>query len=142
LIVPPKTKGMPINVFCVEHGRWGGRADTENALVTGSLARHDRRVEHLARVAKSAKEGKFPISAGNLGKGGRLAVQEGKGQGEVWQEVGKLNRQYGAENMNSSGAFTANYVQGEVVGKVKPFLKEFDQPIATTERVVGVIVAV
>ena len=34
LIVPPKTKQMPLDVFCVEHGRWTGSSPSRLRLTS------------------------------------------------------------------------------------------------------------
>ena len=49
----------------------------------------------------------FREKAGNLGKAGRAAVQEGKAQTEVWDSVREANAASGVRP--STGAFTANY---------------------------------
>jgi len=134
---------VPIDVYCVEHGRWAGRGEAEASLLLSSIAAfHDRRApdeETLNQLANEAKRGKFVVSAGNLSKESRLAVQAGKGQQEVWNEVGAANAR--ANVQMRSGAFTANYADGRVADQLKAYVDELEIPIREQEQVVGVIVA-
>ncbi|MFI5264438.1 MAG: ARPP-1 family domain-containing protein [Candidatus Kapaibacterium sp.] len=62
MIVPPKSGKLPINSFCVEHGRWSGRAN-ESA-------------------------GAFASSADMIpSKGIKLAAKYKNSQGDVWDKV-------------------------------------------------------
>ncbi len=131
--------GEPVDleVYCVEHGRWGARDFATSEAVFSLLAPESWSDED---VAKEANQGKFVAKAGTLSKSSRLAVQGAEGQQKVWDEVEKAN---GALNLNwSSGAFTANYVDPNVVERLKPYLDALSNPISDAERVVGVVVAI
>ena len=93
-IIPPGEKPVVIEVFCVEQGRWGGRTEAETAEALNRLAdASGRPLDAKARqkLAEEAKKGKFVAHAGSLNSSGRAAVQEGKGQAEVWDKVGSSN---------------------------------------------------
>jgi hypothetical protein len=133
---------VPIDVYCVEHGRWAGRGEGEasalfSILATSSDGAPDE--ETVNRMATDAKRGKFVVSAGSLSKDSRVAVQAGKGQQAVWEEVGTANAR--ADVQMDSGAFTANYADGRVAERLQTYLDELEKPVAEQEQVVGVIVA-
>lgn len=80
-IIPPSDKPQPIDVFCVEAGRWQGNADV------------------FAPAAITSPGG----GAGGFGGGGGIAdpairgAAQSKGeQQSVWDEVGKKNSKLGA----------------------------------------------
>jgi hypothetical protein len=82
----------------------------------------------------------FGEKAGNLGKEGRVAVQEGKAQTEVWEEVQRANDASGVRP--STGAFTANYTDPKILKKIESYTKDVEKPVAEHRQVVGAIVAV
>ena len=82
----------------------------------------------------------FSQTAGYLGKQGRLTVQADQDQTGVWDSVSQVISQ--TQATTSSGAFTANYADADVTGRLEPYVAAMQQAIAGTPRVVGVIVAV
>jgi hypothetical protein len=142
-IIPPSKKPVPIQVFCVEHGRWAPREDAETSQALDRLAASsDRPLDAAARrkLAEDAKQGKFVAHAGSLSKGGRVAVQEGKGQQEVWDKVGEANAS--ARVVSGSGAFTANYTSPKVLKQLHAYIEVLQSPVAGRKQVVGAIVAI
>ena len=136
-------KPVKIKVYCVEHGRWNSRmaaeaADDLTALKRSSGETVDK--EKLQQLLAETKKGKFVASAGSLNKEGRIAVQEGKGQSEVWDKVGKTNAAAG--NLSSSGDFTANYTRAVDPQQLQAYVKELQEPVANHPQVVGAIVAI
>lgn len=93
-------------------------------------------VEH----GRWAFRGAFAGKAGNLNKAGRVAVQGGKGQQEVWDSVGKSNVASGART--STDAFTANYTDPKILKMIDFYVKDIERPVAESPQVVGAIVAV
>jgi hypothetical protein len=69
-----------------------------------------------------------------------LAVQHGDGQSKVWEEVATENAKSKVEA--ATGTFTANYSDAESLERLRPYLEQLHDPIAGTENVVGVVVAV
>ena len=147
LVVAPDKKPVPLAVFCVEHGRWGKRDDAEYARIVAETSANTSRASSVAigggnaapRTA-DANQGKFIGSVGSLSRSGRVAVQKGEGQQKVWDEVGKENAKAGVKAQ--SGTFTGNYAERDAVKRLDPYLEKLLEPVAKTENVVGVIVAV
>jgi hypothetical protein len=142
-LIAPDKKPVKISVYCVEQGRWAARGENQSVQSLRSLADSSGSSvdpQTLQRLSREAQSGKFVAPAGNLDKKGRLAVQGGKGQSEVWNSVGQTNSASGA--MNSSNAFTANYTQSDMSKKLRAYTKELQDPVAKHPQVVGAIVAV
>jgi hypothetical protein len=142
-IIAADGKPTPINVFCVEHGRWGMRSESEmvTSVVPLIEAGGEKPNEQtLKELSSAARQGKFVVQAGSLNKEGRVAVQGSKDQGEVWDKVGKANASSGVASQ--SGAFTANFSSGKVLKQLGDYLKELDKPVAESKQVVGAIVAI
>jgi hypothetical protein len=137
MVIAPTGEPVPVDVFCVEHGRWGARDAT---LACEVLYPAFGESADAAALASKADKGKFVAKAGNLSKSGRVAVQAGAGQQKVWDEVAKVNN---ASGVNwSSGAFTANYCDKEVLERLKPYQEALNLSVSQQERVVGVVVAI
>ena len=137
LVIAATGEPVPIDVYCVEHGRWGARDPVFSMDLFDDVAGESVDAEALASEANT---GKFVLHPGNLGKSGRLAVQAGEGQQKVWDEVAKAN---GASGVNwSSGAFTANYIDAEVLKRLKPYQEGLSDAVSKQDRVVGVVVAI
>jgi len=137
LVIAATGKAVPIEVFCVEHGRWGARDLAVGTLLLDEVLGDSADAGDLA---SEANDGKFVAHPGNLGKSGRRAVQAGEGQQKVWDEVAKANC---ASGVNwASGAFTANYVDKEVLKRLQPFQDALGLSVSKQERVVGVVVAI
>ena len=146
IVIAPGKEPVPIDVFCVEYGRWSGRSITSTtaqlAEAGGFGADLSIVVSATAPVeelAEEAQRGTFVASVGQLNKDARLAVQAAGEQGKVWEEVAKTNSKVG--NDSDSGNFAANYTSGEVVEDFEPFVNEL-KSIGETKQIVGVAVAV
>jgi hypothetical protein len=94
----------------------------------------------VSQTTEAANSGKFVGSVGSLNMAARMAVQNGDGQGKVWEEVAKENAKGGVKA--ESGTFAGNYAEEEAIQRLKPFLRQLHKPIDETQNVVGVIVAV
>jgi hypothetical protein len=141
LIVPPRTRRMPIDVFCVEQGRWAHRELPQVARVSNALAAlNSPSGLSVNELTDKAKAGRFPQSGAALSKSARLTLQEGKGQRQVWDVVAQVNNQSGADS--DSDAFTANYVEPQVVDKLEPYLEALNEQVTASPRVVGAIMAI
>ncbi|MGD0899888.1 MAG: DUF6569 family protein [Thermoguttaceae bacterium] len=142
-IIPPGKKPVSIEVFCVESGRWAAREETETSDALDRLAGSSGQpmdAKARQKLVEEAKQGKFVAHAGNLDKGGRAAVQEGKGQAEVWKKVGEANASSGAQS--TSSAFTANYTNPQVLKQLEGYVEALQRPVANHRQVVGAIVAI
>jgi hypothetical protein len=139
-------KPVPIDVFCVEHGRWAGRSVPTTSSQLAAAADFDSSLSLVVsetatveELAEEAKEGKFVASVGQLNKDARLAVQEAGAQEKVWEEVAKTNSKVG--NDSESSNFAAAYLSGEIAKDLQPFIKKLEA-IGGTKQIVGVAVAV
>lgn len=155
LVIAPSQGPVPVEVFCVEHGRWGRRDRDElagyiqNMAVGGVPAGLSLVISQTQDIhpdswtdvaAAEAESGKFIASIGSLSKSARLAVQQDKEQSRVWDEVAVGNSL--ADVQPRSGAFTANYAEADAVQRLQPYMAGLAQPIESTQHVVGVIVAI
>lgn len=130
---------VPIDVYCVEHGRWSGRDTREAAAMVARLSQTDD-PSTLEDLAQQAAGGRFVASAGALNKATRLSVHEQEDQQQVWDGVSETNLITGATM--ASGAFTSNYVQQDVLEKLDPYVDHLRDAVLEQDRVVGVIVAI
>jgi hypothetical protein len=145
LVIQPDGKPIPIDVFCVESGRWGLRSEDQTQQFVGNLSlvianTWDVQEDDLEQAAADANRGKFIASAGVLNKDARLAVQAAKDQSKVWDEVARQNAASGVEI--ETGAFTANYANPQAAERFEPYREALLSPVQETEHVVGVIVAI
>ncbi len=142
-VVPPDGKPLKINVYCVEHGRWNSRPETEAVRDLAALEQspgENLDQEKLRKQTAEIQKGKFVASAGSLNKEGRVAVQEGKGQAEVWNTVGKINS--AAKNSSDSGDFAAIYTRTIDPQQLQAYVKELQEKVSNHPQVVGAIVAI
>ncbi len=158
-VIPPGKKPVEIEVFCVEHGRWVGRGVMENTRLVNGANVDDALAETngfaqraggrganaaagqaAANSAAQPDEGKFIGSVGNVNKAARIAVQHAKDQNEVWRKVAGVNALNGVKA--GSGAFSGNYVEGEAVRRLVPYVKALDRHVAESSNVIGVAVAI
>lgn len=128
---------VPIDVYCVEHGRWGARDSVTAAAIFDVVGGANANPNELTAQANA---GRFVATAGALSKPSRLAAQSGEGQGKVWEAVASTVAKTGAES--DSGAFTANFVDKDVVDQLQPYLTALADRVAQADRVVGVVVAI
>lgn len=140
LIVAASTKAVEIHVFCVEHGRWSSRTNAQTSEALGGLSGPQLDAQSRQRLAEEARQGKFVAPAGSLNKSARAAVQSGKGQGEVWNEVGKTNALSGVKT--ASGAFTANYTDAQVAKELSAYIEAAQTSVSNHKQVVGAIAVV
>ena len=144
-VIDSSDKPVPIDVFCVENGRWAGRSTDDIASQLGSggfNASQSVVVSQSASVdqlAKEAKGGKFIASVGQLNKDARIAVQQTGDQQKVWEEVGKANSKVG--NKSSSSDFAENYFSRDTAKDLEPFLAKL-KSVGDAKQIVGVAVAV
>jgi hypothetical protein len=131
-------KPVPIDVFCVEHGRWGGRGEAESVPMYVTLGATTPQA--AKQLAERAKRGYFAATAGSLDKASRKAVQGGEGQQAVWDNVEKSNSKLKVNS--TSGAFTQAYVAKPVRDELGPYLKSLSEAVAGQSRVVGAVVAI
>ena len=160
LVIAPSKEPVEVEVFCVEHGRWGGRsverttqeleAAFSNSASASSVAANLTMPseengnaspgQSAQQLSEQAENGKFIASVGVLTKKARLAAQGDKDQGKVWEEVAVANAS--AKSQIDSGAFTQNYVHDDNIKRFEAFVGALQDEVARTDSVVGVVVAV
>jgi hypothetical protein len=146
LVIDSSESPVPIEVFCVEHGRWEGRGIEATTAQLASSAAYGANLSLVVsqtatveELAKEAQNGKFIASVGQLNKDTRLAVEESGAQAAVWDEVAKTNSKIG--NESESGNFAAAYFSSDITDDFEPFIKKL-KPLEETKQIVGVAVAV
>lgn len=146
IVIQASPEPVPIEVYCVEPGRWSGRsvADTSQMLANagefpGNLSLVVSQHQDLQQLSEQAQRGEFVTSVGQLNKNVRLAVQQTQNQNTVWDEVAKTNAQTG--NATETGNFAANYFHPEADSELGPYVEAL-LPVAERKRIVGVAVAV
>jgi hypothetical protein len=127
----------------VENGRWSSRDEAETNAAVGLLAESSGSkldAKERDKLSKEARQGKFVVPAGSLSKAARVVVQEGKGQEEVWDQVGQANGS--SRVVTKSSAFTANYTDPQLAKQLQAYTNKLQSPVAKHAQVVGAIVAI
>ncbi|HEV7999066.1 MAG TPA: DUF6569 family protein [Planctomycetaceae bacterium] len=137
MTIAPTGKPVPIDVFCVEHGRWRARDNDESASLYVAL---EASPADAQRIADADKQGRFGFTAAPLGKAGRVAVQSDKSQQAVWDNVSKNNEALRVES--ESGTFTRSYADKRVQSELEPYVAGLTAKVSGQSRVVGAIVAI
>lgn len=145
VVIQPSGTPVPIDVFCVEQGRWSGRTiqgttellgDSEFAARLSLVVSQTQAIEE---IADHAQRGEFVASVGQLSKNVRLAVQDSKDQSGVWSEVDATNMRVG--NDAETGNFAMAYSNPEVLSNLKAYCDAFEH-LGDTNQIVGVAVSV
>jgi hypothetical protein len=137
MTISPTGKPVPIDVFCVEHGRWRARDTDESASLYVTLEISPAQAQKLA---DAAKQGYFGGTAGPLSKAARVAVQSEKSQQAVWDNVARNNAALGVDS--ESGTFTRSYADKRVQSELEPYVAGLNAKISGQNRIVGAIVAI
>jgi hypothetical protein len=137
MTISPTGKPVPIDVFCVEHGRWRARDTDESASLYVTLEISPAQAQKLA---DAAKQGYFGGTAGPLSKAARVAVQSEKSQQAVWDNVARNNAALGVDS--ESGTFTRSYADKRVQSELEPYVAGLTAKISGQNRIVGAIVAI
>lgn len=148
-VIAPSKQPVPIDVFCVEHGRWQDRVPLETAKIADVATSSSPAAESIAlsdtnpvSASQQAASGKFAGSVGNVSKEARLALQGKKSQQSVWDRVAQTNQSSGMRAMAGSGAFTGNYIEPKTIKRLEPYIKALSRPVSEHPQVVGILVAV
>jgi hypothetical protein len=137
MTISPTGNPVPIDVFCVEHGRWRARDTDESASLYVTLEISPAQAQKLA---DAAKQGYFGGTAGPLSKAARVAVQSEKSQQAVWDNVARNNAALGVDS--ESGTFTRSYADKRVQSELEPYVAGLTAKISGQNRIVGAIVAI
>ncbi len=148
-IIPPGDKPVPLDVYCVEHGRWAGRGSAATVYLVETLGVQSVQANSFAlsekstdpkQLAAKAQKGEFIGSVGSLSKGGRVAVQGDKEQGKVWDKVAEANAK--SKVNGQSGYFTGNYTEEQSLKRLSPYVGALEKKVADQAQIVGVAVAI
>src|SRR5579871_3049400 len=139
-IISPGKKGVPITVFCVEHGRWTGQAVFDASAQT--LASAD--------IRKSAQEGEFlaerastPPANGMLAHQTRIpSASIGRAQEEVWNKVAQKNQRFKAAPESGTYREVLNLSGGDARQSIAPYLKALAGSLPPDPHLVGAVAAV
>jgi hypothetical protein len=153
LVIAPGSRPVPIDVYCVEQGRWARRGQAATRELLQAAASTELLAKSVAvyglssDVAKEADEGKFIASVGNLSQAARRVVQKAvtaeegpSAQAEVWENVARENARRGVHS--DSNAYTANYASRDSVQELDAYVARLERAVAETNQVVGAIVAI
>jgi len=144
-VIASSNKPVPVDVYCVEHGRWDersgfGRSRTNNNTAssggTGGGAGGGNAV-HLAATAPGTFSA--PASGGMAAPKVRAKAQAEKSQDGVWTEVAKLE----SSNSVSSSTGTLNKVYED--RRVSAKLNDYERAIRNKlsgKNVIGAVVAI
>jgi hypothetical protein len=129
-IAPPHSGQMPIDSFCVEHGRWAQRGK-EAAFCFSS-----------SEYSLAGKSLKFAVKA-DVGRGGRHGSQ-----GEVWRSVGLLQDRLSARlgepvaSTESRSSLELTLENSRVREAIAPYIEELRSIPDDKADVIGVAVVV
>ena len=133
-VIASNNKPVPVNVYCVEHGRWSERTSFGQSRANSGASDSDP-------LARTAAPGTFgaPAAGGMAAPNVRAKAQAEKSQDGVWTEVSKLER----ENQVSSTTGTLNKVYED--RRVSAKLSDYERAIKNKlsgKNVVGAVVAI
>lgn len=112
IVLPPNSEWRPIEVYCVEHGRWQYKEQTPQNF------------------------NKYAFAASNSV---RYAVVHEKQQGRVWDEVGNVTTMNFAES--KTGSYGALQENESYQKKLQGYLDFFQNKLQNDSEIVGVIAA-
>jgi hypothetical protein len=115
LVIPPKTRHVPVPSFCVEHDRWSGMSTfgSTTGLVIGAQL--------------------------------RSAIQKEKDQQKVWDAVAEAKAKLIAVNSlreSESGSLNEQILDSAVQRRLGKFMKELGKACDKTPKAVGLVTAI
>ena len=124
-LVSSANKPVPLDVFCVEHGRWHAGAAVGQSQGVGGATETAGRFEPARSVMASPQV--------------REKAQAKKDQSQVWAEVTKAERANGVSS--STGTLNKVYNDKQVNAKLEAFNKALG-PKLIGKNIVGAVVAI
>ncbi|HVK04526.1 MAG TPA: DUF6569 family protein, partial [Armatimonadaceae bacterium] len=171
-VIPAGGKSVPVTVFCVEHGRWNGRAEFAGSAKAVASAEIRAVAQGGAYAAKIASPAAVAMPSGvvdpqtrNVAARGQSAaanvpVQQvmgrqqrsaarpaplGSAQQQVWSKVESKNAKFRAANATGTYRGVLEGSGGSAAASVTPYLKAFSGGLPASRggaKPVGVVVAV
>ena len=126
-IVSSSNKPVPLDVFCVEHGRWSGEANFGQSQSVTARSGGGEEEDHFAKAA--------PLAVPKV----RARAQADKSQSEVWSKVAEVQTENAV--VTSSGDLTSVYRDKRVTDRISPYERAFKTKFSAN-NVIGVVVAV
>jgi hypothetical protein len=168
-IIPGRTKEMPVTVFCVEHGRWTGRAEFDQSAPTVASAEIRANAQngefYAYREAAAAPAG--PGAAGQSGPAGSTVLpgpgasaasraaagrefvvraaqsnKLGEAQRQVWQKVAEKSSKLKAQSSTGSYRAALTLSDGDARKSVPAYVAALSTSLGTDPHLVGVVAAI
>jgi hypothetical protein len=153
-IVPVGAEPLPLDVFCVEHGRWSSGADfsAANTMVHPSVrekAAVDQAQTEVWSAVRAGTTAAPPAASGGGGGSASVSVQVETGGQQVMEaprlSSGAINATF--SGLNPTQSYKGTYSSGVVNRTADPFVDEIQRRFAKAtaelkgERVIGVVIA-
>lgn len=127
-VIPPDKRPIPITVYCVEHGRWSGRA--EFAGSAGTVAG--------SAIRASAQDGSV-VAARTAGE---RASRLSDSQSKVWDHVAEKNRRFGAAPSTGTYRDVLQGTGGSSGKSMAPYVTALSEALPDDPPLTGVVVAI
>ncbi|HSV73580.1 MAG TPA: DUF6569 family protein [Chthonomonadales bacterium] len=139
-IVPPRTKAMGVTVFCVEHGRWSGTGDFDQAA--SAVAQKEVRLHAQEGGFAASRPAPSPTQRARRGAEPPGGVDVGVAQDRVWAAVAARNRRFGAESSTGTYRQVVQSSAGGLSQTVRAAEEALLGALGRDPKLVGVVVAV
>lgn len=147
VVLLPHKRGVPIAVFCVEHGRWNGMTEfRESAQMVASAG---IRADAQAGAFYATRPAAQPAAVGGRPSRTSISGQEvsgdagiGQAQEKVWAGVARKNRAFKSENDTGTYRATLNMAKGDAGTTIKPYVKALSGSLDADPHLVGMVAAV
>jgi hypothetical protein len=155
-LVEAGAKRVPITVFCVEHGRWNGRADFDVSAPTVASADirlgaqesnfyADRETAHVAGTLNQAnaavEERVARVSPGTPA----LATGSGRvsnGQQQVWDKVATKNARFKTKSATDTYRNTLTMAGGDAKQNIPAYVRVLENSLGHNPHLVGAVACV
>jgi hypothetical protein len=132
-VIASSNKPVPVDVYCVEHGRWDERSNFGRSRTNGNSA--------SGEGASAGVSGGFnaPSAGGMAAPNVRAKAQAEKSQSGVWSEVAKLESQNSVTS--STGTLNKVYEDRRVSAKLSDYERAIKSRLSG-KNVIGAVVAI
>jgi hypothetical protein len=159
-VIASGAKRTPVTVFCVEHGRWTGRADFESSAPTvasGDIRLKAQESNFYAEraVAQSAAHAEGRASASASGVEGRIAnvpvdsaaavagsSRVSSGQQGVWDKVAAKNARFKTESSTGTYRNTLTLAGGDAKRSIPAYDRALESSLGSDPHLIGVVACV
>jgi hypothetical protein len=142
-VIASSNKPVPVDVYCVEHGRWDERSNFGRSRTNGNSASGSGAGSGggSASGVASGVAGGFnaPSTGGMAAPNVRAKAQAEKSQSEVWSEVSKLASQNGVTS--STGTLNKVYEDRRVSAKLGDYERAIKNKLSG-KNVIGAVIAI